>query len=197
VPSLERLPAVLTTFRGNGRFFWPVAYLVAVGVAVLVMHRFGRRGVLVVALASAFQLLDVEREYALAASCLANPWERHADEAFWSRTLPRFREVALYPSWYCWGDAPFPEHVSRAEREIELLAASNGLSTNHARTGRVLTDCGRGQAAVASLGVTTIPRGQLQVFFAPYYTASDVARLGGEAECTPFRDGWACSAASR
>jgi hypothetical protein len=193
VPWLEHASPVWKTFRGNGRFFWPVSYLVTLGAAVLIMRRFRRRGVLAVTAASMLQLFDARPDYALASSSLAEPWERHADWAFWSRTLPQFHSVALYPSWYCWTEGPFPEHVSRAEREIELLAASSGLSTNHARTGRVLSDCARGTISRSTLGDQPIPAEGLIVLFAPFYTDADAARLARAGTCTKFDDGWACS----
>lgn len=193
VPLLEHSSPVWKTFRGNGRFFWPIAYLVTIGAAVSIMRRFGRRGVVAIVAASMVQLFEARPNYVLASRSLAEPWERHADWAFWSRTLPKFRSVALYPSWYCWAEAPLPEHVARVEREIELLAASNGVSTNHARTGRVLTDCVRGTTSRKALGEDPIPAGELIVLFAPYYTDADAGRLARAGTCAKFTDGWACS----
>src|SRR5690606_3656700 len=70
--ELFRLPVVLdffpfATFRAAGRFFWPLAYVLVLGsfalVALDVVRRPGRRGLLVLLVLVAVQVVDASVVY--------------------------------------------------------------------------------------------------------------------------------------
>ena len=189
---VDRLPNALRTFRATGRFFWTVGYAIAMGSLVVVARRFGRRGVAAAAVLAAVQLVDTSASRSVISGAMADPWEHYADWATWRAVLPAYQKLAMYPSWYCWGATDPGEPTLRAQREIEFLAAQNGLATNHARTGRVLTDCSLGHAEPSALGESGLAPDTLYVFLRPAYDDDAIARIGKE-RCSEFGGGWLCS----
>lgn len=189
---VESLPSSLRTFRATGRFFWTVGYAVAIASMVLVIRRYGRRGVVAAAMLASLQLVDSTPWWTLIATETAEPWTRHADWEAWRSVLPHYQKLALYPSWYCWGADDPGDPMLGAEREIELMAAESGVAVDHSRTGRVLVDCSKGRIDTASLARSGLAEGKLYAFFRPVYGRADIERLG-RAHCTDFRHGWLCA----
>jgi len=189
---VDGLPNALRTFRATGRFFWTVGYALALGSMVVVTRRFGRRGVVAAAVLAVLQLVDTSASRSVISGAMADPWEHYADWATWQAVLPAYQKLAMYPSWYCWGAIDPGEPTLRAQREIELLAAQNGLATNHARTGRVLTDCSLGQADPSALGESGLAPDTLYVFLRPAYDEDAIARVGKD-HCAEFGGGWVCA----
>ncbi len=186
------LPNALRTFRATGRFFWVVAYALTFGSVVVVTRRFGRRGLVLVVTLAVVQLADSSATRRLIARDMADPWERYADWTTWQDVLPTYQHLVLYPSWYCWGAMDAGEPTMRAEREIEFMAAEDGLTTNHARTGRVLTDCSLGRVEPDAVKQLVLAPDTLYVFLQPAYDVAIVASIGEE-HCTDFRGGWLCA----
>ena len=191
VPTGREIEHALSIFRATGRFFWPVGYAIAFGAALLVVRRFGRRGAIGVAALAMVQLADSSASVAVARAATARPQAHQADWSAWSALLAPYEKVSLYPSWHCWGNVRPPEAIRTLEREIEFLAAARGMRSNHACTGRALTDCSPGIADIPSIKARGMKRGTLYVFLRPAYTAEMLAGLAG---CREIPDGWACSA---
>lgn len=189
---VDSLPNALRTFRATGRFFWTVGYAIAIGSLVVVTRRFGRRGVAAALALATLQLVDSSACWTVISGATAEPWERYADWTTWQDVLPAYRKLAMYPSWYCWGATDPGEPTLRAERDIEFLAAVNGLQTNHARTGRVVTDCSRGVVDPGTLGQSGLAPDTLYVFLRPAYDDDAIARIGKD-HCAEFGAGWLCA----
>jgi hypothetical protein len=192
-PVSGELRRLVGTFRATGRFFWPVGHAIAIGSAALVTRRLGRRGVVIVAAAAVVQLVDATAYAKIVRDNTQNAWEHRTDWEFWESLMRRHRRLALYPAWYCWGPLAPEERILNAEREMEFIAARDGLAANHAHMGRVITDCSSGTADLAKLEHDGLEPATLYVFFRAAFGDEVVARLGAE-RCTPFSDGWACSA---
>ena len=183
VPTGREIEHALSIFRATG-------YALAFGAAMLVVRRFGRRGTIGFAALALVQLYDSSASAAVARDATARPQAHQADWTAWSALLAPYDKVSLYPSWLCWGKIRPPESIRNSEREIEFIAAARGMRSNHACTGRALTDCSPGIAYIPSIKQKGMKRGTLYVFLRPAYTAE---MLDGLAGCREIPDGWACS----
>jgi hypothetical protein len=193
VPLRRLMPSSLTTFRATGRFFWPVVYTAAIGGTVIVTRRFGRRGSVLVACLACLQLADSTQAYGVVSGAFAQPWERFANWDLWNTLLPRYGALAMYPSWYCWDTPAPPDRQGRIEREIEFIAAYDGLTTNHPRTGRMLGDCSAGRADFPELERRGLDERTLYVFLRPAHGAEVAAAAFGASRCVETRDALLCS----
>ncbi len=114
--DVRPVPAVLEQFRASGRFFWPVAYALLIGAALL-LARAGRRGTAILAACALLQFLDaIPSRAALRAWAQdRQPWTVEAQTL---RPLLRAAtQVTLVPAWPC-----VPQEDWRARvRLLELL----------------------------------------------------------------------------
>ncbi|HEY8079915.1 MAG TPA: hypothetical protein VIF62_37545 [Labilithrix sp.] len=184
---------VLAVFRATGRFFWPFVYAATLGAPVVLVRRFGARGTLAVAAFALLQLIDTSATRGIVSNALAHPWARQADWAYWQRVLPGYRRLAMYPAASCWENGRATEHDIRVERELELLAASNGLSTNEAYTGRQVVGCEGGRLDAAALRANGLAADTLYVLFKHGAAQASVDAIGRE-HCADLADAWLCSA---
>jgi hypothetical protein len=116
VLDLGSAPGVLEQFRASGRFFWPVAYTLAVASAVVLAGQ-GRRGLLVLGACALVQLADATpMRGALRDWAGQRPaWTVPADTL---RPLLRAaRSVTLLPSWPCIAQ----DDAAARTRILELL----------------------------------------------------------------------------
>ncbi len=189
---IDWLPRGALTLRATGRFFWPVGYAIALGALAVVVQRFGRRGTVLVAVMATLQLVDASATWPVIRENVTRAWTRHADWDTWQPLVASYKRLELYPSWYCWSEDP-GERVLGQVREIEHMAAAAGLTTAHARTGRVVTDCARGRADLGALTRGGLDAETLYVFMRPAHREEIVDAMGAE-RCADFGGGWVCSA---
>lgn len=116
VLDLGPAPGALEQFRASGRFFWPVAYALMLGAAVVLAGR-GRRGLLVLGACALVQFADAGPMRAALRDWAAQrpAWTVPADTL--RPLLREARSVTLLPSWPCITDA---DSAART-RILELL----------------------------------------------------------------------------
>ncbi|WP_207540270.1 DUF6311 domain-containing protein [Sabulicella rubraurantiaca] len=131
--DLRPVPEFLEQFRASGRFFWPVAYALLIGAALL-LRRAGPRGIALLCVCAAAQFLD-----AIPARAALRAWahERAAWSVDASALRPLLREaetVTLLPSWPC---VPREDWMSRVRLlELLLLASETPRPVNTAYVAR-------------------------------------------------------------
>jgi len=104
--------ALTSQFRVSGRFFWPVAYVLMIGVWWLLYNRYGKRRFLFVAIAlTVVQLADLTSVYANLQTTLTRPPARHLQQAAWDAAIPaHIKNLYFYPKFKC-GQTPAHESL--------------------------------------------------------------------------------------
>jgi hypothetical protein len=123
--DLGEAPAVLEQFRASGRFFWPVAYALLVGVAagLALLPRVGPVLVLAMGLVQAADALPLRR--ALAGWAGGHPaWTEDAPAL--RAAFAEARRLTLLPSWPCVDHATGGATYARL-LEILALASERAL----------------------------------------------------------------------
>lgn len=148
VLDLGAVPGFLEQFRASGRFFWPVAYALLIGVAVLIA-RLGTPGPVLVLTLGLVQVVDaapIRRD--LAAWAAARP--------AWTLDAPALRammagaqSLTLLPSWPCIPAADTASFI--AAHEALALGAERALpaSTMHLARWRTPPACDDAARAAA------------------------------------------------
>lgn len=140
-PLPRYLDFLVSYFRTGGRFFWPVYYVVMLGLVALTFQRFDRRIAQVLVLASvALQLADTQilRDRIAAQARQASPQSLAIQD--WRPLLAAHGFYQQYPSFQCGGWAgTWPGN----DENLELLweAAKLDKPTNSAYLGRNNRDC--------------------------------------------------------
>ncbi|MDB5416522.1 MAG: hypothetical protein JWR10_4857 [Rubritepida sp.] len=147
--DLGPAPGFLEQFRASGRFFWPVAYALMIGAAVLLAQ--SRRGAIILAACAVLQFADsAPMRASLQAWAHARaPWTVEAD------TLrPMFRDarqVTFLPSWPCMAH----EDDAARTRTLELLLLASEtprpVNTMYAARWRTPPRCTDAEVAVSPL----------------------------------------------
>lgn len=139
----ESLIAVLSTFRGSGRFAWLALYA---GVAFLItqmMHRYGsRKGGAILCVAALMQIADVAPMQTARRASTAIETTPSIHAATWEHLIAAHKDIFQYPSFECgalYGRGIPGTHFS--ELEIEWIAAQLNRPTNSAYLARPHKDC--------------------------------------------------------
>lgn len=155
LPLPDVLLQVLGSFRGSGRFFFPVGFAI-MAVSVIVVLRCYRPAISVPLLlvAGALQLVDgTPLRHAATASTHApsNPVLNRSEVA---ALLSRANAVAMWPRFTClFGDPPLTTSAEyrrlwQAGGEIHLLAARGNLPINSAYLSRGSMNCAEDRVAI-------------------------------------------------
>lgn len=187
----EALEPSFDALRATGRLFWPVTYAVLVAASCIVARRFGPKGVAAVALVGVVQLADASAAWPVMTTSVAAPWKRELDWPAWSREVRGVSRVNIFPSYGCWWPLGASDRVLQEQRELEYLAASNGMHTNAGRTARALEDCGLQHAQGTNAAQGELQEGELYVFFAPAYSRETLA-MKVDARCIDLADAVVC-----
>ncbi len=104
--------ALTSQFRVSGRFFWPTAYALMIGLWWLLFQRYGKRRFLYVATAlTLLQLIDLTAVYASLQATLMRPPAQHLQRAAWDATIPaHVKTLYFYPKFKC-GQTPAHESL--------------------------------------------------------------------------------------
>lgn len=188
--DLGPVPAMLEQFRSSGRFFWPVAYALAIGAAIL-LARAARIGPALLLALGLLQLADAQplRAELRAWAHARAPW--HADALALRALLAAHERLSLLPSWEC---APEATRGAAQERSMELLllASERPLPVNTmylARWSRAPV------CADVALAAAPLAPGELRLIL-PESRARDLALVpGGAALCRDIGDIAACTLA--
>jgi hypothetical protein len=189
-----RMPALVgeltDRFRTSGRMFWPIYYVLAVGLVVLTARRFSpllAGGLLVIAVA--LQVADTQllrRNIAIAAS---RGFDRSLPSDAWRAVLRSHQSFYQYPSFQCGGWAgQWPENNSNLE--LLWLVAELGTRTNSAYLARLSRDC---EAELRQALKFDIEAGGLYVFAGRFPIARLEGRPNFAAWCREFEHGIVCS----
>jgi hypothetical protein len=123
-PLTERF----AVFRATGRFFWPMAYLiVAWSIAIVVARWPSRVALTALVTAVTMQLVDLHGAHVERRRSARDPafyaWSHPMSSPVWSRVLPLYDHLVLYPPPQC-GGSPVPYEPAA------YLAGLHGLTLN-------------------------------------------------------------------
>ena len=140
------LSTVLAWFRSEGRFFWPVAWLImALGIAGALSDTRPRMALAVASLALLLQWADLSvwrtRLEALVNQAPASEFGSLADSAALEAEIGRRGRVALAPSRTCNGKADYLTPDGDAAVEVQLMAARTNAEMPAVTESRLTTDC--------------------------------------------------------
>ena len=176
VLDLGQAPAVLEQFRASGRFFWPVAYVLLIGTALLLARW---RPWLVLAL-GLLQFADaVPMRAALHDWVARRPaWELEA--APLRALFATHERLSLFPTWPC--IAPRDEESFSLAQQALALASETAIPVNTMQVARWRTPPVCQDAALAA---TPIAPGELRLFL-------PAARALAPRGCTAVGEALAC-----
>jgi hypothetical protein len=139
--------------RAQGRFIWPVVYVLMLAPAVVLLRGFdgragGRAAALVAALvfvATMAQVVEAMPVIGWARAWSAQPAQPLFDAEAMTRWMRAHDRVWQYPSFWCGGAKPVHEPVELAmtrQVQMQVLAARAGIPNNSVYMSRALKDCG-------------------------------------------------------
>ncbi len=139
--------ALTSQFRVSGRFFWPVFYVLLIGVWWTLFHRNGKHRFLFIAIAlTAAQMADLTGVYASLQSTLTRPAERHLQPAVWDAAIPaHVKNLYFYPKFKC-GKTPAHDSLLPVMHYVSL----RGLHLNTGYISRYTPLCDDTAREIAS-----------------------------------------------
>ncbi len=145
-----RIQQIAGLLRTNGRFVWPLVYVLTLVPALLLMRwRPGRAWVGLVLAAAVVQSAEAWPMHQFKRAYTASAQPDLIDQVLVSSWLRQHDRVWQFPSFFC-GRAGCEAGSGRVrETQLQLLAARLGLPNNSIYMARPLKDCGR-EAADAS-----------------------------------------------
>jgi hypothetical protein len=188
------VPRVLTAltrhFRTGGRLFWPVYYVLLVGLIVLVIARFGTinaRPLLV--LAAVLQAADTHLLRSNVAVHAASGYPQQLNKIAWTRLLEAHEFVEQYPSFQCGGWAgKWPEN--NANMELHWIAAQLSKPINSSYIARPVKNC----PAEKDEGLAfNVRHGGLYIFAGDFPFYRIAAKPQYHELCRRFQYGIACT----
>lgn len=125
--------------RASGRFVWPALHLVAALGVVLAARRPDARVLLL--LAALLQWWDAGPLREMIRQSVSAPAPASLDAGAWRAVLADRDHVVLDPPYACLADAPGAAWAAEAATQIQLMAATAGVSTNTLNAARTKRDC--------------------------------------------------------
>lgn len=141
------LDAITSQFRASGRFFWPVAYCVAI-FALVVLHRRLSRGAFVATalILVSLQLADLKDRHTALKTTSAREHKQQMDYMAWNAALGgRIRTLYFYPKFKC---GAHPPHDSLLP--VMKYAAERGYKLNTGYIARYTPICDNIAAEIAA-----------------------------------------------
>src|SRR5262249_17772688 len=127
------LGMVTDMFRGSGRFFWVVGYVILFATLTAVMSRPSWRGILLVALALLLQWVDVQPLLGLITQSASRPGK--PDLVSWDKVMTDVEKIHIYPAFGC-GDTNINMYLY-----FQRVAAHYGKLLNTGYTARPIANC--------------------------------------------------------
>ena len=138
VPLPLWLLNIASIFRSDGRFFWPVMYLLAgLGISAAIPV-YGRGGVPLLIVAALLQWIDAAPLRQAFASHTRAPETPHIDLAAWQAAIQRHDSVRVLPQYFCLKPLRWNSEVAV---ELQLLAAIADRPINSVYASRFQADC--------------------------------------------------------
>jgi hypothetical protein len=150
VPIPLALAHALGTFRGSGRFFWPVGYAVVALLITLTLRNYRPgRAIAILSLAALIQWVDVGPLRASVGEKVTHSMPATFDRGQLAARMAEGSEVVIVPSFTCTVDAAAHNLISietrdillRQNLELQLAAAEAKRRTNSVYAARDLTSC--------------------------------------------------------
>lgn len=63
IPLPRQITYLLGTFRANGRFMWPIVYLIMLGITVYIINNFSKKAIYILFVCLLVQIFDLSRTY--------------------------------------------------------------------------------------------------------------------------------------
>ncbi len=112
LPFPEPFSSIANVFRSSGRMFWPVYYLIFLGLIFTVVRSFSRKVALRgLAVALALQVADTGAAWLPIRSYFAAPpasqWQSNLTDPFWDKAAERYGTLRLLPprnNWNRWSE---------------------------------------------------------------------------------------------
>jgi hypothetical protein len=191
------LTTMLAWFRGSGRFFWPVAWLiVALGIAGTLASLRPRAALGVAVLAVALQWVDLSiwraRINALVTETPVSAFGSPADSAALEAEIARRGRVAVVPSLFCDanGGGDYSARDTIAAAEVQLLAARANAIMPAIYRSHGSTDCAAERAT--PLRILAGPGVLIALTQPAALDRTEEARR--TLACRPVAVGWVCTA---
>ncbi len=129
---------IASIFRSDGRFFWPVMYLLTGLGITAAIPVYGRGGVLLLIAAALLQWVDATPLRQAFANHTRTPEPPHIDLAAWRAAIQRHDSVRILPQYFCLKPLHWNSEVAV---ELQLLAAIADRPINSVYASRFQADC--------------------------------------------------------
>jgi hypothetical protein len=200
MPIPPSLAHALGTFRGSGRFFWPVGYAAVALLVTLTLRNYRPgRAIAILSLAALIQWVDVGPLRASVREKVTNSVPSAFDRGQLAVRMAEATEVVIVPSFICTLDAATQNIISveardillRQNLELQLAAAEAKRRTNSVYAARDLTNCASQQKRDEGM---LRPR-VLYIFLRGFDPPAD--QWGEKASCEAIGDARFCEIADR
>ena len=158
-------------FRSDGRFFWPVMYMMTAIAIAAAIPVFGSRGVLLLVVAGSLQWINSTPARQAFADSIHTPEAPRIDLATWKAAIARHDSLRVLPQYLCLPDRQIEAEIAI---HLQLLAAIANRPINSVYASRFKPDCAADQR------VDPMPRPdarQLSVFFKGFARFADMRAL--------------------
>lgn len=152
IPLPDPVIALLSEFRGSGRFVWVPVYVLLAGVIAAIVHRYRACTALaLLAIAAVLQIADVAPMQADVRIASAMPAKATIDRAAWQRLIAAHDRVFQFPSFECGSVFASDTPGTRwRELEVDWIAAELDKPNNSAYLARPTKNCERERTQAAS-----------------------------------------------
>jgi hypothetical protein len=179
--------------RASGRLFWPVYYLIYLGVLVAVIRRFNtKQAYVVLSIALAVQMVDTSKGWVSVRQQLtvepANKWYPSLTDPFWVEAANRYEVIRLLPPQIAatnWSQLASFAQENQIATDIVYLARVNQIKFDALKEKaiEILTEGDLSDNTLYVIDVTKIP----QDFFDKYIKGDNLRIIDGIAVMTPFK----------
>ncbi len=123
----ENVPRIFSSFRGSGRFFWPVAYLLVIGSIVTLVRRLPTQvSATILLTAAALQFFDATALRNKVHDHLRRTEKWYIDRVALGTLMQHSDRLTVWPRYECRGGVVWdPQYL-----QVLLLASRYGLRTN-------------------------------------------------------------------
>ncbi|NIA01841.1 MAG: hypothetical protein GWP15_00495 [Nitrospirae bacterium] len=137
IPLTPIMEKITGYFRTSGRLFWPIYYVLAVGLVWLTFKRYGLRTAKVLIFLVVFlQLADTQLLRRNLTAHVNHGYPQQLSQEVWKSLLEEHQFLVQYPSFQCggWSGGKWPEN--NANMELLWIAAKLGKPSNSAYLAR-------------------------------------------------------------
>jgi hypothetical protein len=182
VPLPGWITYALGTFRGSGRFFWPVGYaLIASAVLSTCRNYSPRHAATLLSVAALLQWADAGPLRSALIQSTAHSVSPALDRGDLAIQVARSTKVMVFPTYHCVDvvmrhdalSAEMHDFLLQANLEVMLATARAGVPVNSVYTARNLTDCNAEQASQHS----PLRTGTLYVYLTEFIPSAE--QMGG------------------